>query len=143
MYIFGIGNVTECNKHWIHLNDGGRQERVAANAERLDEIRKQAIEDEQFYDRMWNEIHAEYERRMAAVKEKYKVITEDDIKAAYERSRDEGWRLSITKDSNNEQCLRQVSYVHGFFEAATLAMERKDEARRLKTQATSALKEVK
>lgn len=140
MYVVGIGNVTQCNFSWIFTNDGGAQDRIAASEERLKDILRQATEDENFYERMRKEIRAEYERRAEEVKEKYKFITDDDVKAAYGAGRAEGWGLSIKKNSHNEECTRQRAYVYGLHDGVVMAEERRNEAHKLKIQAASALK---
>lgn len=140
MYVIGIGEVTQCNKNWIFTNEDGAQDRIAASAERLQAILQQAVEDETFYSRMWNELHAEYERRLEAVRAKYKYITDDDVKAAYERSDKDGWLLSIQKDSHNRECADRHAAVFGLYDGVTLAAERQAAARKLRMQARDALK---
>lgn len=140
MYVFSLGNVTECNYNWIFLNDEGKQERIKADKERLKLILDTAGEDLRFYDRMGKVVTQLYERRKAKVEKKYHFITDEMVKAAYQESSDRGFELSISKNSNNEECIRQYAAVHGLYDGVKLAQDRYWEARKLLEQAKNALK---
>mgnify|MGYP001037076504 FL=1 len=141
MEVFSLGNVTECNYGWIFLNTEGKQERIKADKDRLKLILDTAGEDMRFYERMGNVVTQFYERRKAEVEKKYHFITDEMVKAAYKESSDRGFELSITKDSNNEECIRQYAAVHGLYGGASLAHDRYWEARKLLEQAKNALKQ--
>ena len=141
MRVLGIGNVTQCNKAYIFLSNEEKQERVRATPELLSLIRETAVEDCMFYGRMWEEINVEYEKRKVEIEKKYHFITDEMVKQAFVRGRREGLDLSWKKDSNNEECIRQFSRLHGLYEGANLASDRKWEAYRLQAQAEGALKE--
>ena len=143
MEVFSLGNVTECNYGWIFLNTEGKQERIKADKDRLKLILDTAGEDMRFYERMGNVVTQFYERRKAEVEKKYHFITDEMVKAAYKESSDRGFELSITKDSNNEECIRQYAAVHGLYGGARLAHDRYWEARKLLEQAKNALKQYK
>ena len=141
MDVFSLGNVTECNYNWIFLNDEGKQERIKADKERLKLILDTAGEDMRFYDRMGKVVTQLYERRKAEVEKKYHFITDEMVKAAYQESSKRGFEVSISKNSNNEECIRQYSAVHGLYDGVKLAHERYWEARKLLEQAKNALKQ--
>lgn len=143
MEVFSLGNVTECNYSWIFLNDEGKQERIKADKERLKLILDTAGEDMRFYDRMGKVVTQLYERRKAEVEKKYHFITDEMVKAAYQESSDRGFELSISKDSNNEECVRQYSSVYGLYDVVRMAHERYWEARKLLGQVKNALKRYK
>ena len=141
MYIFGIGNVSECNSSYIHLNDEGKQSRIKATPEDLSKILKQAAEDYAFYNRLYTEIHELYERRYSEVKKRYKYITEEDIEALRKAGGD--WLgLSWRKDSNNEECTRQYNRVFGLSDICSWALEQREAARKLNAQAKEALQSL-
>lgn len=143
MYVLGIGNVVECNRLYIHLNNEGKQDRIKATEEKLREIQAKAAESVPFYERMYQELKDLHERRRDAVEEKYHFITDDDIKAAYEESNKAGFDLSIRKDSNNEECIRQISSVYGIYEGARYALERKNAIYKIMKQAENAIRELR
>lgn len=143
MEVFSLGNVTGCNYDWIFLNDEGKQERIKADKDRLKLILDTAGEDVRFYERMGRVVTQFYERRKAEVKKKYHFITDEMVKAAYQESSDRGFWLSVSKDSNNEECIRQYAAVHGLYDGAELAHDRYWEARKLLEQAKNALKQYK
>ena len=142
MYVIGIGAVSEVNDKWIHLNNEGKQERIAANAERLEAIRAKAAEDVSFYERMYQELHTMYEERLEYAKAHYKAISDEDIEAEYKANgRSKKWfDMSLMKDSNNEECRYQFGKVFGISEAASGCTDKQYHARRLLKQATEALK---
>lgn len=144
MYVIGIGNVTECNRLYIHLNNDGKQERIAANVERLEAIRVKAVEDLAFYERLWQECHTQYEKRKAEADKKYHYITDDDIEAEFKANgRSEKWfNMGLMKNSNNEECIRQFSRVFGWSDACSYALDHKMEAYKLCKQAEGVLGEV-
>ena len=139
MEVVGLGNVTGCNKSWIHINNNGEQKSIKANEERLREILRVAAENEVFYGRMWDEIKELYEREKEKVERRYHFITDEMIKEAFNRSQKEGLDLSWRKDSNNEECIRKYSGAFGIFTGARYASERGIEAHKLKEQAKGAL----
>lgn len=139
MKVAGLGNVTGCNKSWIHINNNGDQKSIKANEERLREILRVTAENEVFYGRMWDEIKGLYEREKEKVERQYHFITDEMIKEAFNRSRKEGLDLSWRKDSNNEECIRQYSGASGIFIGARYASEHRIEAHKLKEQAKGAL----
>ena len=139
MMVSGMGNVTECNYLWIFLNNEGKQDRLKANRERLLDIFHTAIEDQSFYDRMGKVLTEEYERRKAQAEAKYHYITDEMVQEAYKEDHKKGFYLSLSKDSNNEECLRQFSYVFGLYDGAKLAHDRYWEAYKLARQAKDAL----
>lgn len=143
MYVFGIGNVTECNKSYIHLNNEGKQESKKANVELLRKVLITATQDLEFYNRMQEELKALYERRKAEADRKYHWITDDMVKAAYQESSKKGFELSISQDINNEECVRRFGEVSGIYEGVKFANERYWEIRKIKIQAENALKECK
>ena len=144
MSVFGIGNVTGCNRSYIFLNDDGKQSSIASNRERLQDIRTQAAADEAFYDRFYKEVRAEYERQYEAVKAKYHYITDDDIAAvlAAEGNSKRWFDLTYKKQSNNEECHRQFNLVFGFADAANYAWDMSHKTHKLRMQAENALKEM-
>lgn len=141
MYVFGIGNVTGCNRSYIFLNDNGKQSSIASNRERLQDIRTQAAADEAFYGRFYKEVHAEYERQYEAVKAKYHYITDDDIAAvlAAEGNSKRWFDLTWKQESNNEECTRQFSRVFGIADVASYGSDMCRQAHKLRSQASSAL----
>jgi len=139
--VLGIGNVTECNRSYIFLNNDGKQDRIRATPELLRLIRDTASTDQAFYDRMCKEITTAYEKRKVEVKKKYHFITDDMVKEAFLRDHKEGLSLSCLKDTNNEECTRQYGMLFGLYEGANIAMERRWEARKLLAQAEDGLKE--
>mgnify|MGYP000929347717 CR=1 FL=1 len=139
MKVAGLGNVTGCNKSWIHINNNGEQKRIKANEERLREILRVSVENEIFYGRMWNEVKELYEREKEKVERRYHFITDEMIEEAFKRSHKEGLDLSWRKDSNNEECIRQYSGAFGIFTGAKYASDHRIEAHKLKEQAKGAL----
>lgn len=139
MQVLGIGNVTECNRSYVFLNNEGKQDRLKATEELLRLIMETASSSYSFYGRMYEEITAEYEKRNEEVKKKYHFITDEQIKEANAKDRRLGFDLSVRKDSNNEECVRQFSRVHGFYDGARYAGDRKWEAKRLFEQSKNAL----
>lgn len=142
MKVIGIGNVTQCNKAFIFLSNEGKQERIRANKELLNLIRETAVDAYMFYGRMWEEITTEYEKRKAEVEKKYQFITDEMVEEAFKRGRKDGLELSWKKDTFNTECIRQYGKLHGFYEGANLAGEKRWEAQRLQVQAEQALKEL-
>lgn len=144
MYVFGIGNVTGCNRSYIFLDDNGKQSSIASNRERLQAIRTQAAADEAFYDRFYKEVHAEYERQYEAVKAKYHYITDDDIAAvlASEGNSKRWFDLTYKKQSNNEECNRQFNRVFGWADASKHAGDLWFASHKIRMQAENALKEM-
>jgi len=140
MYVSGVGNVTECNSSYIHLNNEGKQESKKATVELLRKVLNIASKDLEFYDRMQEELKALYERRKAEVERKYHWITDEMVKAAYQESSKKGFELSVSKDSNNEECTRKFGEVFGIYEGVRFSSDRYWEARKLKVQAENALK---
>lgn len=139
MQVVGIGNVTECNKHYIFLNNEGKQDRIKADKEKLEGILSTATENEKFYGRMWEEVSALHERRLEQVKRKYHYITDEMIKEAFDRDHKEGLNLSWSKDSNNERYMEQINKAFGIYEGAKYASVCRWEAHKLKEQAKNAL----
>jgi len=144
MYITGIGNVTECNHSFIHLNTEGKQERLKATLDLLRSIFTQAEEDSRFYYRVKEVLRAEFEQRREKVENRYHYITDDERK---ERYRAGGYKngigLEIEQQINNEECTRQFSAVYGFYDAVKFASDKWMEADKIKRQATAALNAMK
>ena len=139
MQVVGIGNVTECNRSYIHLNDEGKQRSITATSNLLKIIKETASVDTEFYTRMREVLYDEYENRRAEVVQHYHCITDDMIKEAYARSYMEGSSLSCLKDTTNREFERQWGILSGIMDMAILAMDRKHEARRLLRQAEGSL----
>lgn len=143
MYVFGIGNVTSCSSSWIHLNNEGKQNNINATEDALLEIYKVASENVNFYRRMFDEIKALYEKLTEEAVKKYPFITDEDIEKARERG-DKDWiYLEWTKDSRNLEATRNRCEALGTYNGCEYAHYREWEAKRIKSQAESALNEIK
>lgn len=103
MLVLGIGNVTQCNKAYIFLDNEGKQDRIKTNKERLDAIYVKATENIVFYDRMANELTEIYEKKKAEAEKKYHYISDEEIQEASKQDRRKGFELSLKKDSVNEE----------------------------------------
>ena len=143
MQVLGLGNVTECNYSYIFLNNEGKQDRIKATKDLLSAILKTSSTNTTFYERMYTELSAEYEKRKTEVYNKYRFITDEMVEDAYRRSRLEGFELSLKKPSNNEECIRQFSKVAGIFDGARVALDRKWEAHKLLKQAETSMQKFK
>lgn len=139
MQVFGIGNVKGCNSSCIHLNDEGKQHSIKSTTELLTSIVETALENIQFYDRMAEELKAVYEKRKVEVEKRYKWITDDMIKEAMESDRKAGLSLSWSKDTHNEECVRQHNKVQGIYEGVIYARDNYFEAKKLLSQAKTVL----
>lgn len=142
MYVLGIGNVTACNKSYIFLNNEGKQQRIRTTKELLTTIINIAISDIAFYSRMRDVLMAEYEKRKAEVDKKYYFITDNMIKEAFTISHKKGVELSWSKDSNNEECIRQYSKVFGLYGGVDFANKLCTEAHKLLAQGRSSLNQI-
>lgn len=143
MFVEGIGNVIGCNAVKIFIHDAdGKEYDIQATKEKLQAILDKSITDMAFYARMSKELRIEYERKSAIVDKKYHYITNADVKAAFKESRYKGLCLSIHQPSNNEECLRQNSAVHGLYDGVNYAMNKNEEAYRLKEWAKSGLHQM-
>lgn len=141
MQVLGLGNVTECNYSYIFLNNEGKQ--IKATKDLLSAILKTSSTNTTFYERMYTELSAEYEKRKTEVDNKYRFITDEMVEDAYRRSRLEGFELSLKKPSNNEECIRQFSKVSGIFDGARVALDKKWEAHKLLKQAENSIQKFK
>ena len=142
MYVDMIGNVTECNSSYIHLNNEGRQESIKATVEKLQEVLRVASGNVVFYSRMYKELYALYERLKTEAEAHYKYITDEQIEEARERG-DKNWMmLSWTQESHNEDCNRNISNAFGTFNGCKYAGDREMEARKIKAQAENSLREL-
>lgn len=140
MQVLGLGNVTECNRSYIFLNDEGKQDRIKATQELLKAILDTAYADYQFYSRLCEVVTAEYEKRKAEVERRYQFITDEMVAEALEKDRKRGIELSWSKDSHNAECSRQYNKIFGLYEVVKMGMDRKWEANRLLAQAKNSLK---
>ena len=141
MIVLGLGNVVECNRLWVFLNDEGKQDRIKSTLEKLKVIYDTAVESMLVYDRMGKELTELYGRKKAEADKKYHFISDEMVKEAYKEDKCKGFDLSVSKDSNNEECIRQFSKVFGIFDGVRYCNERYYEARRLKAQAENGLKQ--
>lgn len=141
MEVFTIGNVTQCNKAYIFLNDDGRQRSIKATDEALQRIYKQANEDERFYTRMYNETQGLYEKKKEEFDKKYKYISDEAIQETYRQDHDKGFRLKLEQPHNNEEWLRQWGRVSGIADAQFFAGDKMLTAHKLMMQAKNALQE--
>jgi Rps23 Pro-64 3,4-dihydroxylase Tpa1-like proline 4-hydroxylase len=144
MYVIGVGNVTECNKSYIHLNDEGKQSSIKATRELLEIIRDQAEAETEFYLKMRAILYEEFEKRRDAVQKKYHFISDEEVE---EKNRQSGYKdglfINIHKQVNNEECTRQYSSVYGFGDAWVFAGECWERVFRLKRQAEAALRSLR
>lgn len=142
MYVDMIGNVTECNSSYIHLNNEGRQESTKATVEKLQEVLRVASENVVFYSRMYKELYALYERLRTEAVAKNSYITDEDIEKARD-SGNENWLLmKWGQDSHNENCTREIANAFGTFNGCKYAGDREMEARKIKAQAENSLREL-
>lgn len=142
MRVAGLGNVVQVNNVYIFISEDDKQSKVRATPELLRLVKETAVEAWVFYGRMWEEITAEYEKRKVEVEKKYQFITSEMVEEAFTRGHREGMELSCRKDSNNEECIRQYSSLHGLYEGANLASGKRWEAHRLQVQAEDALTRI-
>lgn len=142
MNVHGIGNVTECNISYIHLNNGGKQESIKATEEKLRKIYNICAENVKFYSRMHDELYVLYNKLKDEANAHYKYITEDQIEEARKRGDSNWWHLSLVKDSHNLECTRKISEAFGTFNGCTYATDAELEARKIRVQAEVALREL-
>lgn len=144
MYVFGIGNVTECNRSYIFLNNEGKQERKVSTAELLKSILAQAEENHRAYDKVKEELKVEFEKRREIVEGRYHFITDEEVQERYREGGHKGgiW-LEVEQKVNNEECTRQYSAVYGFYDAVKYLSDKWMEAIKLRDQAKAALNTVK
>lgn len=143
MLVTGIGNVTECNRAYIFLKEGDKQERIKANKERLEAIYLRATENIVFYDRMAGELTEVYEKKKAEAEKNYHHISDEEVHEASKQDRRKGFELSLRKDSVNEEYLRGWSKVFGLYDGVNYANDKRWEAYKLQKQAEYALKQIK
>lgn len=143
MNILGLGNVTEVNSAYIFVNEEGKQDRLNSTKELLTEVLSTAKENIRFYERMMEEVKAEYEKKKAYVEKHYHYITDEDLERIKETGDKQAYFMAhISQESNNRYCSREYSQVFGFFEGFNYAMERKYEAIKIQAQAEEALKRL-
>lgn len=140
MQVLGIGNVIECNRSYIHLNNEGKEDRIRSTPEILSAIRDTASMNYAFYRRMAEEIRTVYTKRSTEVKKRYYFITDEMVKEAFLRDHSEGLSLSWSKDLNNEIFIREYGKLAGLQEGAEFASNRSCEAHKLLVQAENSLK---
>ena len=141
MQVLGLGNVTGCNRSYVFINNGGKQDSIRSTPDLLSTIRDTASRDYVFYTRMWEVLTDEYEKRKAEVHKLYHFITDDMVGEAFIRDYKEGLSLSCRKESNNEECIRQFSRLYGLYDGANLASDKRWEARKIYIQADNSLNE--
>lgn len=141
MYIDSIGDVREVNCKYIFIiNSEGKQDRIPAAQNKLQEIYEKATNNVRFYERMVKEIREEYEKMKVDYEKKYHYITDDDIKAA---NKEKAWNLSLMQESNNMECKYRLGFLFGFFEASSFASDKEWEAYKIMKQAENACKNYK
>lgn len=140
MYVIGIGNVTGCNRSYIHLNNEGKQESIKATKERLEAVLYQSDEVCKSYFRAKDDLKKEFEKRRERVENKYHFITDEEVA---EKDRESGYKrglwLEVEQKVNNEECTRQYSAVYGFYDAVKYLSDKWYEISRLREQAKAAL----
>ena len=142
MYVLGIGNVTQCNSSYIHLNNEGRQERIKATVDKVQEVLRIASENVVFYKRMYDELYALYERIKTEVEAHNKYITDEDIAEARDSGNRNWLMMKWEQDSHNLDCTRKISNAFGTFNGCNYASDKEMEARKLKSQAEATLQHL-
>lgn len=140
MLVAGIGNVTQVTNNYVFTREGDKQDRIRVSIDTLKDIHNIASANENFYERMWDELYSRYEKFKEEVERKYHFISDDDVKDAYEMGRKEGFMISLIQPSNNDEYLRQNSYVHGLFMGVQYAHDNREEAYKIRVQTEYALK---
>ena len=100
------------------------------------------VDNEKFYTRMWGELRNKFEEFKEIVERNYHYITDDDVNKAYNRSRQEGLSLSIEQTINNKEFFRQNDYKSGLFMAVKYALDKENEAYRIRLQTENAIRHL-
>ena len=142
MQVLSIGNVVQCNSSYIFINNEGKQDRIRATVYFLMIIRDTASNNYKFYNRMREELDTAYNNKKAEVENGYKYITDEMVKEAFRESTRKGVDLSLSKDSNNEEVLRQYGKLSGIAELIEFASANGWEAYHLMRQADIAIESL-
>ena len=142
MYVFGIGNVTECNRAYIHLNNEGRQESIKVTVEKLQDVLRVASEDVVFYKRMYDEVYALYKKLTDEAVARNSYITDEDIAEARDSGNKDWLMMKWEQDSHNLESTRNRCEALGTYNGCKYASDREMEARKIKTQAENAIREL-
>ena len=137
MQVFGIGNVTDCNSSWIHLNDEDLGEhRVKATVELLTQVYTTATDNYALYRRMYELLKAEADKRVAEVKRRYQYISEEDIKNSNSIFKEIDMKL------HNERCNEAYNKVYGFRDAVSWVNDQIWDSYKYQTRAKNALNAI-
>lgn len=142
MYVDMIGNVTECNSSYIHLNNEGRQESIKATVEKLQDVLRVASENVVFYKRMYDEIYALYQKLTDEAVARNSYITDEDIAEARDSGNKDWLMMKWGQDSHNLESTRNRCEALGTYNGCKYASNREMEARKLKSQAEAALQHL-
>lgn len=142
MYVDMIGNVTECNSSYIHLNNEGRQESIKATVEKLQEVLRVASENVGFYKRMYDEIYALYKKLTDEAVAKNSYITDEDIAEARDSGNRDWLMMKWGQDSHNLESTRNRCEAYGTYNGCKYASDKEMEARKIKAQAENSLREL-